>query len=202
MPILGKGWELRVLRLGIQRSGSQIRTYGAYQAFLDGKPIDSLIGNVCECGGPGENSTSDTDKRIEEGRYPLYTQFGTRYRTVGYSIDVNVPGRIPMPGILVANTGHRIAILIHPGHPPSLYLSSIGCLNLTKPLLAADQMDFWESRARVIALIESLRAFAPSAFKNDDSNDLGAWLVVDGEPMKPIPDNQVAFGTGQQLDRA
>ena len=188
MPIEGRGWELRVLRLGIQQSGVKSRTYGSYEAFLDGEPIANLAGNVCECEGPGENIIPKTDKRIKEGRYPLRTQFGPHYHTIGYSTDRNVAGQVPMPGILVGDTGNRDAILIHPGHPPKLYLSSIGCLNLTKPLQAGDDMDFWESRDRVIALIDSLRAFAPDAFDREVSTGIGAWLVIDGEPMEPVPD--------------
>ena len=37
------------------------------------------------------------------------------------------------------------AFIIHPGHPDTLYISSIGCLNLTKPLQATEKMDFVES---------------------------------------------------------
>jgi hypothetical protein len=192
MPITGEGWELRILRLGIQSSGSLRRTYGTYQVFLDGSPILEISGNACECQGPGENSVAESDKRIEQGRYPLYTQFGTRYRTIGYSADLSTPARTPMPGILVGDTGNRVAILIHPGHPPSLYLSSIGCLNLTKPIADTDEMEFFESRARVISVIDSLRVFSPNAFKNQTSTDLNAWLVVDGEPMEQLPDARVA----------
>src|SRR5690242_10781050 len=39
MPITGTGWEFHVERLGIHKLGAQTRTYGAYQAFLDGQPI-------------------------------------------------------------------------------------------------------------------------------------------------------------------
>ena len=101
------------------------------------------------------------------------------------------PGKIPpipMPGLLVGDTGHRVDILIHPGHPPDLYLSSIGCFNLTRPLLASEKMDYLESRARVIAVVDALQAFVPSAFENDVSKSIGACLVVDGEPMNTFPD--------------
>ena len=96
---------------------------------------------------------------------------------------MDVPAQLPMPGILLENTGNRIGILIHPGHPPHLYLSSIGCLNPTRPLLSTDEMGFWESRARVIALIDDLRNFAPETFEQEDSNRIpNAWAVIDGEP--------------------
>jgi hypothetical protein len=191
MPITGAGWELQVQRLGVHKSGSKTRTYGTYQAFLNGQPIAGLSGNVCESPGPGENdtpATSDNPRRIEAGRYPLMTQFGERYRTINYTTVVDPPGKTPMPGVLVDNTGNRTAILIHPGHPPTLFLSSIGCLNLTKPLQATQDMDFLESRSRVIALIDSLQSFAPTAFRDSDSQLIpNAAIIIEGEPMNVLP---------------
>src|SRR5437763_14150341 len=99
------------------------------------------------------------------------------------------PGQIPMPGLLLADTGDRPFILIHPGHPPHLYLSSIGCFNLTKPLRHNENMDFFESRARVIALIDDLRAFAPDAFEHHGNISIpDAAVIVDGEPMNILAD--------------
>jgi len=91
-----------------------------------------------------------------------------------------------MPGVLLTRTGNRTGVLIHPGHPPlaSLFLSSIGCLNLTKPLQPDGRMDFMESRARVIAVINSLADFAPGAFaQRQDTLIPNAAVVIDGEPM-------------------
>src|SRR5262249_42179276 len=140
-------------------------------------------GNVCECVGPGDLVAS-SGKRITQGRYPLSTQFGTRYRSVGYVDETHAAGTIPMPGILLENTAPRAAILIHPGHPPKLYLSSIGCLNPTRPLDPVDDMDFWDSRSRVLALIDDLRAFAPVAFQQTTDTPIPrAWAVIDGEPI-------------------
>lgn len=189
MPITGVGWEFHVQRLGIHKSGTNIRTYGEYQVSLDGNAIASLSGNVCESPGPGENqipATPENPRRIQQGRYPLFTQFGAHYATIGYMTAH--PEQQPMPGILLGNTGHRSAILIHPGHPPTLYLSSIGCLNLTKSLQADEVMDFLESRSRVIAVIDSLADFAPSAFERRDSTPIpNAAIVIDGEPMNVLP---------------
>src|SRR5262249_30603362 len=107
--------------------------------------------------------------------------------TVGYSTNMDVPAQLPMPGILLENTGNRIGILIHPGHPPDLYLSSIGCLNPTSPLGSADEMDFWESRSRVIALFDDLTNFAPEAFEQENNTRIpNAWAVIDGEPMNVL----------------
>jgi hypothetical protein len=194
VPICGRGWELHVERIGIHITGSSRRTYGSYKTYQDGKPLAGLSGYVCECVGPGENATPRTARRIEEGTYPLSTQFGS-YRTIGYSEDTSIAGRPPMPAILLCNTGRRSWILIHPAHGPHLYLSSIGCLNPTQELLPSQLMDFWDSRHRVIALIDDLRRFAPSVFRaNDDSEIIGASIVIEGEPEHVIssPDEAIS----------
>jgi hypothetical protein len=190
MPITGHGWELHVNRLGLQSHGGVTRTYSTYQAHLDGVAVANLFGHICECTGKGDNSTEDNGKRVEAGRYPLHTQFG-RYRTMGYSMDLSAPAIPHMPGLLLFPTGKREGILIHPGHPPPPrpYLSSIGCLNPTKPLASGDSMDFFESRTRVIALIDSLHAFSPQSFHMDRSMPIAnAAVVIDGEPMNALAD--------------
>jgi hypothetical protein len=180
--ITGRGWELTVERLGLHVSGARRRTYGRYRVFRDGAPDGTLCGFMCECVGPGNNAVPDTGLRIEPGRYRLTTQFG-RYRTIGYRQDPNEAGRDPMPGFRLEDTGARTAILVHPGHPPDLYLSSVGCLNPTGPLATDQDMDFQESRARVIALIDDLRRFAPPAFETEVNTPIdGAFVVIAGEP--------------------
>jgi hypothetical protein len=187
MQFTGNGWELQVVRLGIQESGALRRTYGRYCVFRNGDSIAELSGYVCECPGPGENEIAGTSMRIEQGRYPIWTQFGQRYRTIGYNTNVDVPGQLPMPGLLLANTGNRMGILIHPGHPPNLYLSSIGCLNLTGPLHPNDLINYSDSRTRVIALIEALKRFAATAFQAEESERISnSWVVIDGEPMNTL----------------
>ena len=192
--IEGHGWELHVKRLGLQhRAGQRVRTYGAYQVFIDGEAATGLSGHTCECTGPGDNTAHGKEKhlRIREGRYALSTQFGEHFRSIGFTDDATHP----MPGFLLLGTKVRTAVLVHPGHPPSLYLSSIGCFNPTKPLKADQDMVFAESRARVIAMIDSLRQHDPAAFAN---NKIGhntaiadAFIVVDGEPMTPVSDEAI-----------
>ena len=187
-------WELRVNRLGLQqRENAPVRTYGEYQVFIDGNPVAALSGHICERTGPGDNSEDGVANhvRIEEGTYSLSTQFGAHYRSDGFTGDAT----FPMPGILVMGTGDRTAILVHPGHPPSLYLSSIGCFNPTQPLQADQDMTFVESRGRVIALIDSLKQHDPDAFAqgkighNTPIKD--AFIVITGEPMTPVSDEGV-----------
>ncbi|WP_433766613.1 hypothetical protein [Pseudomonas putida] len=186
MAITGQGWELLVQRESVQKSGGKKRTYGRYQVFLDGAEVAELSGNMCESPGPGDNKRANNGKRIEPGRYPIWTQFG-RYRSIGYSQNLSVPGDAPMPAILIAATEKRTGILIHPGHPPTLYLSSTGCFNPTSPLTADQTMEYFDSRRRVVDLIESLRQFAPDAFKHEVMSRIqGAYLVVEGEPAESV----------------
>jgi hypothetical protein len=192
--IEGHGWELQVKRLGLQqRVGERVRTYGAYQVFIDGAPATSLSGHICECTGPGDNTPHGKAEhlRIQEGRYALSTQFGDLYRSVGFTDGPTHP----MPGFLLLGTEVRTAILVHPGHPPSLYLSSIGCFNPTKPLKAEQDMDFTESRTRVIAMLDSLRMHDPAAFASDNIGQNTAiangFIVVDGEPMAELSDEAI-----------
>jgi hypothetical protein len=183
MKIEGRGWELFVERLRVQVAGERRRTYGRYQVYRDGAPAPALAGFMCECVGPGNNAAPDAGLRIEPGRYPLTTQFG-RYRTLGYSQDLARPGRDPMPAFRLEETGNRVAILVHPGHPPDLYLSSVGCLLPTGPLADDQPIDFWESRERVIALLDDLRDFAPPAFEVESNKPIrGAYAVIAGEPL-------------------
>jgi hypothetical protein len=186
-------WELRVNRLGIQKSTLCTRTYGTYQAFRDGEPIAQLTGNVCECPGPGENDRHGSQKnrkRIKAGRYPLWTVFRPHFHTIKYWPTVDPAGQHPMPGILLDEeaTTVRNGIIIHPGHPPTLYISSIGCLNLTKPLQATEKMDFVDSRSRVIAVIDSLQNFAPAAFRQGQEMPIpNAAIIIEGEPDNVLP---------------
>ncbi len=185
MPISGNGWELHVNRLGLHTCDSNKRTYSVYQAYFNGEAVAGLSGHICECIGPGD-MVSESGKRILQGRYALRTHFG-KYRTIGYSSDMQVAAQDPMPAILLEGTSPRTGILIHPGYPPKLYLSSTGCLNPTKPLAPNEMMDFWDSRSRTIAIIAGLRSFAPDAFLEDPSTRItNAWAVIDGEPMNVL----------------
>jgi hypothetical protein len=172
---------LLVERQLVHRHGDRARTAGEYRVFRDGRPT-GLAGMMCESLGPGDNAVPDTGLRLAPGTYPLSTHFGQRYRTIGYAV-AEIAGIEPMPGFLLTGTGNRTAIVLHPAHPPTLYLSSVGCLNPTRPLPASHDIDFFESRARVIALIDSLRAFAPAAFIPAENTPIpGASVVIEGEP--------------------
>ena len=55
-------------------------------------------------------------------------------------------------------------------------------------------LDWMESRTRVIALIDSLRLHDPAAFADDKVGDntaiANAFIVVDGEPMTGVRDEE------------
>jgi hypothetical protein len=182
MPIRGQGWELHIERQSVQRRASdgKKRTIGQYQVFHDGQPVAGLSGVVAECGGPGNNTVAQNGKRVEAGRYPLATQDGTKYDTIGYVRNESTGAR-PKPGIELKGTGRRAEILIHPGIG---YLSSIGCINPATSLPGpAEPISYSSSRKRVIALIEDMRAFLGAGFPASNAKPIPhAFAVIDGEP--------------------
>jgi hypothetical protein len=211
MPITGHGWEFHVQRLGMHRRGDEVRTYGSYQVLIEGAPAPlrngvPLAGFVCETEGPGRNHPENNGLRIEQGRYRLTTQFG-KYVSIGYSTDTQVAAKPHMPAIALTDTDKRTGILIHPGHParagdpPFAFLSSIGCFNLTAALQPPDDIEYFESRARVIALIDSLAEFAPAAFHDNHGHAIKqntviprAFAVVDGEPTTFLAPEEPVVG--------
>jgi hypothetical protein len=183
MPINGQGWEFHIERRTTQRrlSDGKVRTVGTYQVYHDGRPVAGLSGTVAESRGPGDNSMARNGKRVEAGRYPLWTQDGTKYDTIGYVRNESVSAR-PKPGIELKDTGRRSEILIHPG--VNGFLSSIGCINLCTRLPdAAEIIDYPGSRRRVIAVIEDMKAWLGKRFPLENGRRIpDAWAVIDGEP--------------------
>ena len=179
------GWQLRVERLGLHRRGGLVRTYGRYVVMIDGVVQSGLDGFMLECDGPGDNSAPDNGRRIEAGRYPLTTHFRS-FVSAGYAQDTTIVAAPPMPAIRLLGTGRRTGILVHPVYPPEdkLYVASVGCLNPTERLAPDQSADFWDSRRRVIAIIESLRRYQPDAFAQMVATPIaGATIVIEGEPL-------------------
>lgn len=192
MPIIRQGWELHIQRVKEQTRNGRTRTVGTYQVFHDGEPAASIrLGNIdvplsgmtAESPGPGQNETPATDddpSRIREGRYPLKTSGGPRYKTTGYREDEEI--KPAMPGIELRKTGKRSDIIVHPGK--NEFLSSIGCINPCTSLpTASEPIDYAGSRRRVIALIEDMRAFLGGISDQGDVPILNASVVIDGEPL-------------------
>jgi hypothetical protein len=155
---------------------------GSYQVFHDGvaQTGPGLRGMVAESRGPGANRPAGNGKRIEQGRYPIATQGGQNYVTLGYK-DSESSFAKPKPGIELLQTGERTEILIHPGKS---FLRSVGCINLCTLLPnAAENIDYQPSRKRVIAVIEDLKNFLGADFPATNGKRIPkAFVVVDGEP--------------------
>jgi len=127
-----------------------------------------------ESPGPGDNSRAGYRRCIAPGLYGLATHDGERYCTIGYTANTN-PAALPRPGLLVTATGERDTILVHPGRG---FLASVGCLNLTRPLWGGDDdMDFVESRTRVIALIEHMRACLAERFPGENGHEIPRAVI-------------------------
>lgn len=180
MPILGTGWEILIDRLRVDIRHGKTRTVAQYQVFHDGVAVPALAGACAESPGPGDNAMPGNKRRVEAGRYPLLTQAGTKYVTLGYTDSLSST-QLPRPGIELGNTGNRTEILIHPA---SGFLWSVGCINLADALpTASSDVAFKDSRARVIAVIDDMRSFLGSKFPTKNGRAIpGAFCVIDGEP--------------------
>ena len=155
------------------------RTVGTYQVYHDGVAVAALFGTTAECGGPSSNTVKKV--RVLPGRYPIATQDGTFYKTIGYApnggINVN-----PKPGIELLGTAPRSEILIHPGK--NSFLSAIGCINLcTRLPNANERIDYPGSRRRVIALIDDLKSYLGASFPSRDGRPIPrAHVVIEEMP--------------------
>ncbi len=184
MPIKGIGWEFHIKREIEQdrAAGNRRRTVGSYQIYHDGVEQNGpgLSGTVAESRGPGKNEPKGNGKRVEEGRYTLWTQSGTKYKTYNYEVSDKAT-TIPKPGLELKRTGARKEILIHPGYG---FLASIGCINPCTSLPNKDEnIDFVPSRDRVIAIIENLKRYSGGAFPKKNGFEIpNAFAVIDGEP--------------------
>lgn len=180
MPITKQGWEMLITREREQERRGRRRTIGKYQVFHDGVPQETLAGTTVETKGPGDNKVAGNGRRVEAATYPLATQAGSHYVTIGFRVSSD-PDETPKPGLELLNTGHRAEILIHPGHG---FLASIGCINLTAPLAGGgNDIPFVDSRDRVIAAINDLKNFAAAGFPNKNGHPIArATVVIEGEP--------------------
>ena len=100
--------------------------------------------------------------------------------TLNYTKNTN-PAAIPRPGLELADTNKRKEILIHPGRG---FLSSVGCINPAKSLAnTGSDLNFLDSRARAISLIDDLSAFLGEKFPTRNDRPIpNAFVVIEGEP--------------------
>jgi hypothetical protein len=181
------GYVICIERRVIQgRAGKAFkRTIGEYQAFFNKQPIPGIHGNAVERQGPGDNTGTGVAEhtRLAAGAYPLFTHAGgaNKYRTFGFANPGGLQVR-PWPSIRVGNTNARSGVLIHCA---AGFLMSIGCINLTGRDLriGRDDIEFFDSRSRVIALIQSMKAKLGNDFPSSNNIKIpNATLVIRGDP--------------------
>ncbi len=177
------GFILIVLRETVELRGSKRRTVGRYFALYKGERIPGIEGYTYESPGPS-NDRPGSGKRIRSGVYPLATTSGMRYDTFEFGGDNKFGGK-KRPGILIADTRERVAILIHPGKG---FLSAIGTINLSGKLKGPeDDIVFDDSLARVTQLIKAMKEKLGSDFPKEGFQKIPeAWLVLAGEPADPV----------------
>jgi len=161
------------------------RTVGLYQAFFNRQPISDVFGMAVERQGPGDNTDTGVARhaRLTAKIYPLFTHAGGRnkYRTFGFANPGGIKTR-PWPSIRIGDTGSRSGVLIHCA---AGYLMSIGCINLTGRVITkpGDDLEFSDSRARVIQLIQSMKERLGSQFPTGNNMRIpNAHLLIRGEP--------------------
>lgn len=187
MPITGHDWELHVFRLRQeQRAGkAYARTVSRYQVFHNGAEVPQLSGSIVERQGPGDNTSTGVSqhRRVQAGTYELHTHDGAsnnKYMTIGYSTSAQITA-LPRPALRLSPTGTRSGILIHPANG---YLWSIGCLNPGSVLSGPnDNIQWSDSRSRVIAIIDDLKAFLGAQFPTSNNRRIPrSQCVIDNEP--------------------
>jgi hypothetical protein len=184
-PIDLNGFVIFVNRTRIERRDGKSfsRTVGSYYVTYQGEKLPDLGGATVEREGPGDNSMSGVlnHRRLEAGIYPLFTHAGAgnKYRTFGFAEpgSLQVP---PWPALRLENTGNRSGILLHPA---AGYLTNVGTINLSKPLAGpVDDIDFEDSRARVISVIQAMKDKLGNGFPSSNNQLIqNAWIVIADE---------------------
>lgn len=187
MPITGSGWEIHIKRVRQERCPGMAfdRTVSTYKVFHNGTAVPGLSGSIAERQGPGDNTQvgKAAHARIAAKTYDLSTHDGSsneRFKTIGYTQSTAI-GAESMPSIRLLDTGARAGVLIHPA---AGFVWSIGCLNPSAPLSGATSTIGWlDSRRRVIALIEDMKAFLDGDFPASNNVRIPrARAVIEGEP--------------------
>ncbi len=184
------GFVMKIKRTRCERARGRAfdRTVGSYTCYFEGVALPGLSGAVYERQGPGDNNATGraNHRRVEAGVYPLSTHAGDRndhgvtlYRTLGYSAS-GVVGQASRPCVRLLGTRGRSGVLFHPADG---YLWSVGCFNLSKPLAPLGRIEWSDSRARVIAVIDAMRNSLGARFPADANKPIpDAVMIVEGEP--------------------
>lgn len=177
-------WELYITRIQDQEYNGRVRTLSRYKLLINGQ-VTNIKGYMCEPCGPSSNETKGN--RIGVGRYGVSTQFG-KYVSIDYS-ETPIAQSGKMPSFRLLDTGNRSDILVHNAHTKiedgisDLWLSSIGCFNPTERIKPNQEMDFNDTWQKTIQLIESLKSFAPIAFRGEKINQIipNAFVIVEDD---------------------
>lgn len=183
-PSPDTGFCVHVRRLRVEQRPNHVpRTVGEYQCLWWGQPIAGLSGQMVECGGPGDNTDEigdELDRRVTAGSYPLAVHASFKYRTFGYTANIDTKAK-PRPALRLDSTHEREGILIHPS---SGYIWSTGCLNPCSGLQhPGSNIDYRDSRSRVIAIIDGLAACLGARMpRRPDAAIPEAHVWIEGEP--------------------
>jgi hypothetical protein len=185
-PVDPNGFVIVVNRTRMERRDDKSfsRTVGSYHVTYQGEKLPDLEGATVEREGPGDNAMSGVlnHRRLQAGAYPLYTHSGgsDRFRTFGFANPGGLQNR-PWPALRLEDTGDRSGVLLHPA---AGYLMNVGTINLSKPLAGpADDIDFADSRARVISVIQAMKDKLGSGFPSSNNQLIqNAWIVIADEP--------------------
>ena len=193
---LQQGFVIHIRRTHTeQRQGRKHRTVGRYQVFFNGEKLDGLEGMSFETWGPGDNTRQGVrnERRVEAKTYQLFTHHGektvpdvngvpkTAFVTHGFTSNERT--RIPsMPSLRLGGTGTRSGVLFHPAEG---WIWSVGCLHLSTPLNGpSSNINYKDSRARVIAVIDAMRSKLGNTFPAKNNELIpGAKVVIEGEPL-------------------
>ena len=115
---------------------------------------------------------------------PSPRRMATKSATIGYTSNTN-PAKYRRPALLLTNTGHRVGILLHPARG---FLWSVGWINPVAALSSPNaDIDFIDSRRRVIAIIDDLAGFLGPAFPKTGAVKIpGAAIVISSLSTKMV----------------
>ena len=168
----------------------RVRTYGAYQVFIDGAAVPNLSGHVCECTGPGDNTEMEkTASANRGGPLCVVNTIGPLYRSVGSPIMRHTRCRdsccSERKSSLESSYTQTIRNTVLPASDVSI-----------RPSRSRRRRHrIHGMRARVIALIDSLKMHDPAAFAPNkmghNTTIQNAFMAVDGETMDPVSDDAI-----------
>jgi hypothetical protein len=129
-------------------------------------------------------------RRRTVGKYQVFHDGQPVRALAGVCAETRGPGdnskagnnrRVEAGSYALLTQAGKVGILIHPGRG---FLSSVGCINPAAALANAKaDIDFVDSRTRVVAIIDDMKAFVGAPFPKKNGQLIpNTTLVIDGEP--------------------